>query len=93
MAQKKKQNTRIIRSLTIFCLVLVSGVGYLLNDLCSPGISTVSKIHGSVLLQNSASSYVIIGILAFILGVAVTILCIKIKKRNDLSTKEKEHIS
>ena len=93
MAQKRKRETNIIRSLTAFCLVLVAGIGYLLKDLCLPGISSVSEGYGSVLLQNSVSSYIVIGILAFILGVAVTVLCTKIKGRSNTPMKEKEHIS
>ena len=93
MVEKRKQDSRTIRSLTAFCLVLVAGIGYLLKNLCLPGISSVSEGYGSVLLQNSVSSYIVIGILAFILGVAVTILCTKIKGKSNTPMNEKEHIS
>ena len=37
--------------------------------------------YGSVILQNGAGGYILIGLGAFILGTAVTLLCIRIRQK------------
>ena len=47
-----------------------------------------------VLLRDGAGAYVVIGIAAFVIGVSVTVLCIRLKNRSTNrtdSTEEREH--
>lgn len=44
-------------------------------------MATVAGAYGAVLLQDGAGAYVVIGIAAFAAGVAVTVLCVRLKSR------------
>ena len=43
--------------------------------------------YGSVVLQNSADGYILIGLGAFLLGIAVTLFCLRIRQKQLLSEK------
>ena len=43
--------------------------------------------YGSVVLQNSAGGYILIGLGAFLLGTAVTLFCLRIRQKQLLSEK------
>ena len=50
----------------------------------------VPGMYGSALLYSSAGGYVLAGVLSFALGVAVTVLCIRYKKKNGAAGREKK---
>ena len=60
----------------------MAGIGALLNTVQMPGIVSVAEGYGAVLLRNGAGSYVVLGIAAFVIGVAVTVLCIRLKNKS-----------
>ena len=72
---------RQLSILTACSLLLLSGIGLLLNHAQSSGVATVAGAYGAVLLQDGAGAYVVIGIAAFAAGVAVTVLCVRLKSR------------
>ena len=47
--------------------------------------------YGSVILQNDMSSYILIGLGAFILGTAVTLFCLKSRQKQLSQGKSEEH--
>ena len=57
-------------------------MGILLGHIQEPGISYVAEGYGAVLLRNGADLYVTVGIAAFAAGVAMTIICIRCRKKN-----------
>lgn len=62
------------------CLVLM-----IVTSLYIPGISTrgtalTHEQYGSLLMNTAYMGFVVIGVLAFILGVFVTLLCMQIRK-------------
>ena len=60
-------------------LLLLCCIALLLNGEQSPGVAAVADGYGAVLLQDGAGAYVVIGLLAFALGVLVTVLCVRMK--------------
>ena len=76
--------------LTVCSLFFLVGIGALLKSVQMPGIVSVAEGYGAVLLRNGAGSYVVLGIAAFVIGVAVTVLCIRLKNKSTNHTDETE---
>ena len=71
------------------CLVVIVSVSLSLPGILNriePGTSFGYETAATILGGNAALGYIVIGLLAFILGVCVTILCFRIRLMN----KEKE---
>lgn len=79
---RRRHEQRSITLLGILCLLLTAGILPLLSNAGVQGTSSVLDGYSSVLLHSGASSYVVIGIAAFVAGAAVTMLCLYLKKRN-----------
>ena len=81
--KRLRRNTITMASAVVACLVLLIGA-----SLAMPGI--VVKIQtgdytgfetaGSVFHSSAALGYIVIGLLAFLLGVCVTILCFRLRQ-------------
>ena len=60
----------------LVCLALIVGAAALLSALpAAAGENGASTVYGSLILSSSFLGYVVIGVLAFALGVCVTLLC------------------
>lgn len=70
-----------ISGLMAMSVVLVVCMGIMFRMTHTSSIATVASGYGSVLLRNGADIYVLIGIAAFVAGVAVTVICIRIRKK------------
>ena len=49
----------------------------------STQVSGGSGMSGSIFSQNGALGYIVIGVIAFLLGICVTIFCLKLKQWRD----------
>ena len=91
--KRRRRNTITMASAVAACLVLLIGA-----SLAMPGIAaniqtrdysgfemTASIFHGG-----TALGYIVIGLLAFLLGVCVTILCFRIRQMNREDGQDKE---
>ena len=78
---RRQHETRLLSFLTVCCLFLLAGIGVLFRSVQAPGIVSVAEGYGAVLLRSDAGAYVIVGICAFVIGVTVTVLCIRLKNR------------
>ena len=80
----------------MFSLFLLAGIGILFRSVQTPGVVEVANGYGAVLLRDGAGAYVVIGIAAFVIGVTVTVLCIRLKNKstnrteNTVESEEKE---
>lgn len=92
----RRKNQIVLRRNRRSCQVL-SGVStmlmaFLLQIICvmpgSPGSAFTGTVYGSFLLSAESGGYVLASVIAFTLGVAVTLLCLKMKKS---STRKKEN--
>ena len=48
-----------------------------------PAVTSAGSVYGSFLLSREAGGYVLIALIAFVLGVAVTLLCLHYRKKQD----------
>ena len=69
--------------------VAVAGILSKLNDVNVSGSDSAS-MNASIFTGTAALGYIVIGILAFILGVAVTIFCFRFKKKQDDNDRTKD---
>ena len=84
---RKRQETRLLSCLTVCSLFLLAGIGVLFRHVQAPGIVSVAEGYGAVLLRSGAGAYVIVGIVAFVIGVSVTVLCIRLKNKSTNRTE------
>lgn len=89
-----RQDNRVLACLTALSLFLLAGVGALLHYGQTPGISAVTSGYGAVLLRDGAGLYVLVGIAAFTAGIALSVICIRCRRKakhsNTNDTEESE---
>ena len=87
MERKKRlrRNTVTMASAVAACLVLLAGVSLAMPGIAArigtggySGFETTASMYGG----SAALGYIVIGLLAFLLGVCVTILCFRIRQMN-----------
>ena len=76
---RARSEVRRLGGLTACGLLLLTGTILLLNGAQSPGVAAVADGYGAVLLRDGAGAYVVVGLLAFALGVLATVLCVRMK--------------
>ena len=81
---RKRYETRLLSCLTVCSLFLLAGIGILFGNVQTPGIVAVAEGYGAVLLRDGAGAYVVIGLFAYVIGVSVTILCIRLKNKSTI---------
>ena len=69
------------------CIVLMVMTFIHIPGLASAEASEVGMQYGSLLLRTSYMGYVVVGILAFLLGISTTFLCVHLKR---MKRKESE---
>lgn len=80
--QKRVQMERRTNTILMVCsLFLVVGIWQIMNQANVGGVVTVSGYYSTVLIRSGVSAYVVTAIVSFVAGVAVTLLCIRWKKR------------
>ena len=87
---RRRYEARLLSCLTVCSLFLLAGIVVLFGRVQGPGVVSVAKGCGAVLLQSGAGAYVVIGITAFAIGVAVTVLCIRLKRKSTSCAKNTE---
>ena len=95
--KQRRRNTITMASAVAACLALLIGA-----SLAMPGIAAniqISDYSGfetaaSIFHGGAALGYIVIGLLAFLLGVCVTVLCFRIRQlsREDTQDRESEGI-
>ena len=92
-AKRLRRNTITIASAVAACLALIVGVSFVMPDIAVKiqtggyaGFETAASIfHGG-----AALGYIVIGLLAFLLGVCVTVLCFRIRQLSRENAQDKE---
>lgn len=80
--QKKRKQRRIVAiSCIAACLAVIFGASFVMSGISRqmvPGISSGYETAATILGGGAAPEYIIIGVLSFLLGVCVTILCFRV---------------
>ena len=90
---RRRRNTITIASSVAACLVLLVGASFAMPGIAASiqtgdysGFETAASIfHGG-----AALGYIVIGLLAFLLGVCVTVLCFRIRQLSRENAQDKE---
>ncbi len=75
------------------CLAVIVGVSFVMPGIAgqiAPGTSSGFETAATILGGGTALGYMVIGLLAFILGVCVTILCFRIRQLNKEEQTEEQ---
>ena len=91
--EKRRRNTVTMASAVAACLALLIGA-----SLAMPGIAARIQINDYAGFETTASmygggaalGYIVIGLLAFLLGVCVTVLCFRIRQLSRENVQDKE---
>ncbi|MCI7740335.1 MAG: hypothetical protein SO267_07515 [Lachnospiraceae bacterium] len=78
---RKRYEARMLSCLVMCCLLLFTAIGVLFRSVQTPVAAVVADGYSTVLLRDGAGAYVVIGIVAFAAGVALTVICIRLKKK------------
>lgn len=93
--KRRRRNTITMASVVAACLVLLIGASLAMPGIAESirtgdysGFETAASMYGG----GAALGYIVIGLLAFLLGVCVTVLCFRLRQmsREDGQDKESE---
>ena len=92
-AKRRRRNTITIASSVAACLALLIGA-----SLAMPGIAASIRTGNysgfetaaSIFHSGAALGYIVIGLLAFLLGVCVTVLCFRLRQMNRENGQNRE---
>ena len=80
--QKRRKQRRIVAiSCIAACLAVIFGASFVMSGISGqmvPGNSSGYETAATILGGGAAPEYIIIGVLSFLLGVCVTILCFRV---------------
>ena len=92
-AKRLRRNTITIASAVAACLALLIGASLAMPGIAAriqtgdySGFETTASMYGG----GAALGYIVIGLLAFLLGVCVTVLCFRLRQMNREDGQDKE---
>lgn len=96
LAHQKKQRQRryIGLSAAAACLLFVVGMGVAMPGIMaglSQGDYTNTGMMASIFYEGGTLGYVLIGLLAFALGVCLTVLCVLLRRRNQRDKEDENN--
>lgn len=93
MKNKRRKKRFIIVSTLCYsvCIVLIAAISYIVCNLDFVGFDKISLSNTASIFTNKAFiGYAIVGILAFLLGISVTVMCDILHKRKKERDKEND---
>ena len=91
--KQRRRNTVTMVSAVAACLVLLIGASFAMPGIAAKiqtgdysDFETAASMYGG----SAALGYIVIGLLAFLLGVCVTVLCFRLRQMNRDDTQDKE---
>ena len=91
--KQRRRNTITMASAVAACLILLIGASLAMPGIAAriqtgdySGFETAASMYGG----GAALGYIVIGLLAFLLGVCVTVLCFRLRQMNQEDVQDKE---
>ena len=91
--KRRRRDTITIASAVAACLALLIGASFAMPGIAASiqagdyaGFETAASMYGG----GAALGYIVIGLLAFLLGVCVTVLCFRLRQMNREDTRDTE---
>ncbi len=88
-SDRRREKNRVL-ALGGLCLVLCAALLFIVGDRMEPRQSMVIGMSASILLQESAGSYVLVGVVSFSLAVTVTALCFRWREKEKQKDSHKD---
>ena len=92
-AKRLRRNTFTMASAVAACLVLIVGVSFTMPGMVAgvrpgdfAGYETAASMYGG----GAALGYIVIGLLSFLLGVCVTVLCFRLRQINREDSQDRK---
>ena len=91
--QSIRRRIRLIQTVSAAgCLAAVIVIALTVPDVLPETTADPAMMQASVFSGNSSLSYIVVGLLAFMLGIGVTVLCLKLRDYSGRHTEqEKQH--
>lgn len=90
--EKRKRKQRMLDAVCMAaCLLLVIGIGIMMPELTAGtagGSITHTSGTASLIGSHAALGYIMMGLLAFLLGVCVTVLLYRLRRKNERQRQE-----
>ena len=86
----RQQTKRSICGLSTLCILLFISVVGVTGRLAGFGQAAIEGMYGSILLHEGAGGYILVAVLAFMLAVVITVLCISSKNRQRRRSEEEK---
>lgn len=90
LRRKRRSCQRLTGICSALLAVLVLGITVMPEKLA---VTSAGSVYGSFLLSREAGGYVLIALIAFVLGVAVTLLCQHCRKKQEDTRNEQSFAS
>ena len=87
---RRRREGRLNGARSVCSLLRPPGIGPLCWDALTPRLARAAQGVGAVLLRRGAGRYAVIGIAAFAAGAALTIVCVRRRKRRSDRTSAAE---
>lgn len=88
-----KKESRLLGALSALCAVLSLSLIERIGNMTGGGYSNVPELYGTMLLNEDAGGYVLVGVISFSAAVFITVQCLRVKekkmKQETTRTKEK----
>lgn len=80
---KEKQEKRILHIMESCCSLLVVALMFVIREVTEIGtVGMNAAEYGTLMLGPEVGSYIIVGILCFLIGILITLIAVK-KRKND----------
>lgn len=85
--RQRMREKLLLGSLFSLCMLLSFSLVAVAAAIRSSGMGTVPGLYGAMLMFGDAGGYVVAGVIAFMAGVLVTVLCIRYRKKTEQQVK------
>ena len=86
----RKRENRLTAMLAALCLMLTASPTGVIGVFGGRGQGRVAGLYGTTMLFEDAGGYVLVGVIAFIAAVVITVLCIRYRERRKKSCDKTE---
>lgn len=80
---KRERRVRVLKvCMVAACLAIIVGLGFFMPQLLSksvPGVRYDSGMVAGIFEESKSLGYIVVGVLAFVLGICVTVVCYKVR--------------
>ena len=85
LRQEKRRRRTILREtgLVCACMVLIAGAALWVSGVTGAAVPVTVSPYGSMIAGSRFIGYIVIGVLAFLLGISVTLLGLQMRKKQD----------